>query len=364
MSSFNTTLAEQAGVAPSYLIKTTGPLMIARFVGLILYGILCDQVYIYYLSFPKDNLAYKTVVYLLWLTETVQTVSNTIDTFDMFCTNFGNVSGLDDVRLIWFNINILAGFAGCIAQLFYIWRMYKFSKKARWLCIILSVIAFTQFGAAICCGIEVRNSGHYSTITKNLKVRVAAMIWLGGSFTCDTAIALCMVYFLRRSQTGLNSTRILLSRLIRLSIETGTVTGWSYIRKLDRIRPFTIYAAVIAAVHLALFLFYHRNNYSTVPANILVKLYSNTVLAVCNSRMTGRIRGGREDTTLHSFDSFDMSIGGLNIELRDPETNRNPDPSLQPELSQRRDDQEKAIGLNDRVLNTDSTAAVLSAMPT
>ncbi|PBK82103.1 hypothetical protein ARMGADRAFT_896381, partial [Armillaria gallica] len=83
---------------------------------------------IYYISFPKDNLASKTVVYLLWLTETVQTVSNMIDTFDMFCTNFANVSGLDDVRLIWFNINILAGFAGCIAQLFYTWRMYKFSK--------------------------------------------------------------------------------------------------------------------------------------------------------------------------------------------------------------------------------------------
>ncbi len=77
--------------------------------------------------------------------------------------------------------------------------------------------------------------------------------------------------------------------------------------------------------------------------------------------MTGRIRGGREDTTLHSFDSFDMSIGGLNIELRDKETNTNADSSLRPELSQRIDDQEKAIGLNDRFSNTGSTAAVLSA---
>ncbi len=118
---------------------------------------------------------------------------------------------------------------------------------------------------------------------------------------------------------------------------------------------------MIAAAHLAFFLFYHSNNYSTVPANILVKLYSNTVLAVCNSRMTGRIRGGREDTTPHSFDSFDMSIGGLNIELRDTETNRNADSSLRPEFSQRIDDQLQAIVLNDRVLNTGSTAAMLSA---
>ncbi|KAK0234868.1 hypothetical protein EDD85DRAFT_95990 [Armillaria nabsnona] len=346
MSSFNTTLAEQAGIAPSDLYKTTGPLLIRCFLGLVLYGILCNQVYIYYLSFPKDDLASKTVVYVLWLTETVETVSNMIGTFDTFCYNFGNISTLSDVHLSWFTTPILCGFVGCIAQIFYAWRMYKFSKKARYLCIILSMIAFTQFSAAICCGIQTRNNGHYSNLEKNSKVRVTAMIWLGGSFTCDTAIALCMVYFLRRSQTGLNSTRILLSRLIRLSIETGTAT------------------AAIAAVHLVLFLFYRNNNYSTVPAHCLVKMYANTVLAVCNSRMTGRIRGGREYTTLHSFDSFDMSIGGLNIELRDPETNRNVNSSLRPEFSQRGDDQEKAIGLNDRSLNTESTAAVLSAKPT
>ncbi|PBK86616.1 hypothetical protein ARMGADRAFT_1017314 [Armillaria gallica] len=132
-----------------------------------------------------------------------------------------------------------------------------------------------------------------------------------------------MTYLLSQAQTGLKSTRTLLSRLIRLSIETGTATA-------------------------ALSFSTHNNNYPTVPANCLVKMYSNTVLAVCNSRMTRRIRGGREDTTFHSFDSFDMSIGGLNIELRDTETNRNADSSLRPEFSQRRDDQEKAIVLYDR----------------
>ncbi|KAK0234884.1 hypothetical protein EDD85DRAFT_96506 [Armillaria nabsnona] len=190
--------------------------------------------------------------------------------------------------------------------------MYKFSKKARWLCITLSVIAFAQFAAAICCGIQVQNSGHYSNLEKNSKVRVTAIIWLGASALCDTAIALCMTYLLNRAQTGLKSTKILLSRLIRLTIETGTVT------------------AAIAAVDMALFLAYPNNNYHAVPANCLVKIYSNAVLAVCNSRMTRRIRGGREETAFHSFESFDLSIGGLNIEFQDKETNANANSSLRP----------------------------------
>ncbi|PBK88752.1 hypothetical protein ARMGADRAFT_997081 [Armillaria gallica] len=346
MPSFNTILAEEAGVTPSDSYKLTGPLLIGCFLSLILYGILCDQVYIYYISFPKDNLTSKTVVYVLWVTETVQTATNIYYTFDTFCYDFGNLSGLDDVSITWFTIPILSGFVGCIAQLFYAWRMYKFSKKARWLCIALSMIASTQFVASIFDGIQVRNSGRYSNLRNNSTLKVTTIIWLGGSVLCDTAIALCMTYLLSRAQTGLKSTRILLSRLIRLSIETGIIT------------------AAIAAVHMAIYLSYHNNNYHTAPANCLVKIYSNTVLAVCNSRMTGRICGGREDTTLHSFDSFDMSIGGLNIELRDTATNTNADSSLRPEFSQRSDDQEKTIGLNGSFLNTGSAADVLGAKST
>ncbi|KAK0477641.1 hypothetical protein IW261DRAFT_1608969 [Armillaria novae-zelandiae] len=343
MPSFNSTLVEDAGVAPSELYKLTGPLLIGCFLSLVLYGILCDQVYIYYISFPKDNLTPKMIVYLLWVTETAQTAATIYYTFDTFCYKFGNLGGLDDVAATWFTIPIMSGLVGCIAQLFYAWRMYQFSKKARWLCITLSVIAFIQFSAAICCGIQVRNSGHYSNLQNSSGVKVTAIIWLGGSVLCDTAIALCMTYLLCRAQTGLKSTQVLLSRLMRLSIETGTVT------------------AVFAILDMILYLTSQNNNYYTVPANCLVKVYSNAVLAVCNSRMTGRIRGGREDiATLHSFDTFDLSIGKLNVEFRDDtETNTNADSSVQPGVSQRSANQEKTIGLDDSFINTASTADVL-----
>ncbi|KAK0186939.1 hypothetical protein F5146DRAFT_758169 [Armillaria mellea] len=298
------------------MYKLTGPLLIGCFLSLVLYGILCDQVYIYYVSFPNDNPTSKMVVYLLWLTETAQTAINIHYTFVTFCYEFGDLGELDEVDTAWFFIPVMSGFVGCVAQLFYAWRMYHFSKKAWWLCITLSVIAFTQFSAAIWCGILVRNSGHYSNLQHNSAVKVTAIIWLGGTVLCDTAIALCMTCLLCRAQTGLKSTRILLSRLIRLTIETGTAT------------------AAIAIIDMALYLASHNNNYYTVPAHCLVKLYSNTVLAVCNSRMTGRIRGGREYmATLHSFDSFDLSIGGLNVEFHDTETNTNVDSSVRPRVS-------------------------------
>ncbi|KAK0444986.1 uncharacterized protein EV420DRAFT_1277169 [Desarmillaria tabescens] len=284
--------------------------LIGTFLNLALYGVLCDQVYIYYISFPKDRLVTKSIVYVLWLVETVQTVINISDIFDIFCYDFGNLSELDDVHLTWFNVPILSGFVGCVCQLFYAWRMYKFSKKTRWISLTLSMIAFIQFAGAIGCGITAESHDHYSDLQTDLTIKVATMIWLGGSVLCDAAIAICMTYLLSQAHTGLKSTRVLISRLIRLTIETGTAT------------------ATLAVIDIALFLAYPNNNYHTVPAICLVKVYSNTILAVCNSRMTTRIRGGREDSTLHSYESFDLLHGGLNIELRETQTNTNAESSV------------------------------------
>ncbi|KAK0200453.1 hypothetical protein DFS33DRAFT_1361690 [Desarmillaria ectypa] len=328
MPTLPSTLAEEAGsTVPSDLYKITGPLLIGTFLNLALYGVLCDQVYIYYISFPKDRLASKIIVYVLWLIESVQTVLNVYDMFDTFCYDFGNISELDGVHLSWFNVPILSGFVGCVCQLFYAWRMHKFTKKARWISITLSMVAFIQFSGAIVCGIQSRSYDHYSDLQMNLTVKVATMIWLGGSALCDAAIALCMTYLLSRAHTGLKSTRILISRLTRLTIETGTAT------------------ATLAVIGIALFLVYPSNNYHTVPAICLVKVYSNTVLAVCNSRMTRRIRGGREDVTLHTYESFDLSNGGLNIELQNTQTNTYAESSLRLEYPQGSESNEKAIGL-------------------
>ncbi len=64
---------------------------------------------IYYLSFPKDRLVSKCIVYVLWATETVQTLISISDIFDIFCYDFGNLAELDDVHLTWFTAPVLSG---------------------------------------------------------------------------------------------------------------------------------------------------------------------------------------------------------------------------------------------------------------
>ncbi|KAK0459320.1 uncharacterized protein EV420DRAFT_315111 [Desarmillaria tabescens] len=93
-----------------------------------------------------------------------------------------------------------------------------------------------------------------------------------------------MTYYLMRCDTGFRQTQILVTKLIRLIIETGFVT------------------AVVALLNLILFFVFPHESFYTTPALLMPNLYANTVYMVLNSRI--RIMGGRDTYT----SSTDMSV--------------------------------------------------------
>jgi len=85
---------------------------------------------------------------------------------------------------------------------------------------------------------------------------------------------------------GLKSTQVLLKKIIRLVIETGTVTGMRLYSSCDitNEKPIT-FAAVIAVMILVLSVLPGHPTYFTTPAGILAKVYSNSMMVVLNNRM-------------------------------------------------------------------------------
>lgn len=63
----------------------------------------------YYLSFPRDPIYMKLLVYSSLLLEIAQTLMVTHDTFRIFATGYGDFSGLDDIHLLWLTLPILGG---------------------------------------------------------------------------------------------------------------------------------------------------------------------------------------------------------------------------------------------------------------
>ncbi|KAJ6581896.1 hypothetical protein B0H19DRAFT_928174, partial [Mycena capillaripes] len=240
-----------------------------------LFGTLTVQVYFYFLAFPHDKRANKILVYTVYFIELVQTIWLTHDAFAIFGYGFTDFSALTKVYFEWLLVPVMSGLVAFIGQSFYAYRVSVLSGS-RIIPSIIVAIALTSSVAAFITGAYTLEAGDIRFLqTRKNKI---SLIWCGGSALSDIIIAVCMTYYLTKRDTGFSQTNVLLSKLTRLIIETGTFT------------------AVVALSNLTLYLAFPDRSYFTTPGGILPKLYANTILVVLNSRIA--IVGGRgADTT-------------------------------------------------------------------
>ena len=84
----------------------------------------------------------------------------------------------------------------------------------------------------------------------------------------------------------MKSTQVLLKKIIRLAIETGIVTGTRLYpsRDITNKKSITL-AAAIAIITLVLSALPSRPLYYITPAEVLAKVYSNSMMVLLNNRM-------------------------------------------------------------------------------
>ncbi|KAI0748356.1 hypothetical protein C8Q80DRAFT_1270777 [Daedaleopsis nitida] len=227
-----------------------------------LFGVLSTQVFIYHVSFPNDRLRLKVFVYGLYAMEVLQLVMATHDAFETLGRGWGNTTTLDNPQWLWFDVPLISGIVSASVQIYFAWRIYVLSRS-KILSGFIVLIALAQGSAGIASGIK----AHLVNSLADLQAETtkSLIVWLGGSVACDIVIALCMLYYLSRGRRGLASDA-LLARLIRLTVETGTLT------------------ASVACLDLVFFLVFKHNNLHLTPALILTKIYTNSLMMLLNNR--------------------------------------------------------------------------------
>ncbi|KAF9031557.1 hypothetical protein BDZ89DRAFT_984671 [Hymenopellis radicata] len=249
--------------------------LLAGFLGnCVLFGVFVNQLYWYYMTFPKDSFRLKVLVAVIGILQSAQSSMVCYDALEGFAINFGSFSALDSVHMAWFDIPFLTSIIALIVQSFFAWRIYKLSEN--WILVaVVEVIALLQCGAGVAGGLIIQTFGVYSRIPLSTGASDSIQVWLAASAACDIFIAIVMVYLLIRTPIRFRRTKVLVSKLVRLTIETGTIT------------------AICALVILILFSTVGGSYYACFGALVAV-LYSNVALAVLNSRI--RIVGGRDET--------------------------------------------------------------------
>ncbi|PBK73887.1 hypothetical protein ARMSODRAFT_1014221 [Armillaria solidipes] len=176
----------------------------------------------------------------------------------------------------------MGAIAASVGQGFYAYRIFILSRS-RIVPAFVICVSLTSFVAAIIAGVCTFQAGDITKLD-NRRMSISIGISCAGYALCDIIIAICMTYYLMRHNTSFRQTRILITKLIRLTVETGSVT------------------AVVALVTLILFLAFPHQNFYGTPSLVVSKMYANTIYMVLNSRI--QIMGGRDTYT----SSTDMEI--------------------------------------------------------
>ncbi|KAJ3880906.1 hypothetical protein F5051DRAFT_322848, partial [Lentinula edodes] len=270
-----------------------GPRLIGILFNWSLLGVLTTQVYIYYLNFPKDLKWHKVLVYIVYLLDWAQTCSATYDAFHWFVYGWGSIDALYDLYSTFLNVPILSSVIAAIVQVFFAWRIWRLTQS-RIISVLIVLLALLQMGGGIAVGIFVWRDSSEAARSDGLVSAVG--VRLAGSAFADTVIAISMTYFVSVNYSRLdNCSRVhrlfqllrsksqvmghmnnVVTRLIRLTIETGTMT------------------AIAAIVDLVFFL-KATNGLHQVSGVILCKLYSNSLLVLFNNRMI--VTSSKKDQT-------------------------------------------------------------------
>nr|GAT55908.1 predicted protein [Mycena chlorophos] len=279
---------------PSDIAFITGPTLLGICLNWGFMGVLAVQVYFYHVSFPEDRRSVKLLVYGLATLDVLQTCLITADAFHWFAFGFGNMEQLDQTFLNSWDVPFLDAIISLIVQGFYCWRIYMIRKNAV-VPLVIVLISLLQCVGGIWTAVRAHQLGHLSLIVTEV---VPQTIWLVGGAVADVAIAVTLSWaLLYKREVSLPSTKSVISRVIRTTVETNALT------------------AGIAVV--ALIIFWGIPSHPTLvvpPTVILGKLYSNCLIAVFNNRALEQTRkaSGANNGSHHGLHSLqiDIPVGG------------------------------------------------------
>ncbi|KAL0952695.1 hypothetical protein HGRIS_006933 [Hohenbuehelia grisea] len=281
-------------VPPNFNIASvTAPLLFGGLFNFMLYGVLVVQVYIYQISFPKDKLFMKALVYGVLVFETIQSALCTADLYYWFSVGFGDMRHLANPYVSPFDTPMMSSLISLTVQAWFCYRIWVLNRKYLWLILVIIPISVVQAVFAIMGAVNGHRIGDFILGAQSRVYNVH--VWLIGNAVADILIAGAMSHLLLSArQTDNHYTNSVLTRIVRLTVETNALTA-----------GFALFSLIIFKAAAG-------TNWFTAPTIVMEKLYSNTLLLTFNNRLLLRNASSSQQSS-----STNTTIFALN-EQRSP----------------------------------------------
>ncbi|KIS71832.1 uncharacterized protein UMAG_00262 [Mycosarcoma maydis] len=228
-----------------------------------LFGFSIVQAYIYYVNFKTDKPLMRYFVLFLVIADTVNAVFDQVFMYQYLVSNFGNLEYASKSNRAFAADPVLTGIIAFSTQLFFAWRVYKLMHSKIMPAFIAAgalISLLSSIGTTI--GVEI-----VLLFSEFQKFQEVVILWLGFAALTDLLITGSLVYTLNKSRTGFAATDDVITKLIRMTLQTGALTT------LFAIVDLILFLASTTTLHLVF----------NLP---LAKLYVNSLLSTLNARVT------------------------------------------------------------------------------
>ncbi|KAJ3005375.1 hypothetical protein NUW54_g4366 [Trametes sanguinea] len=295
-------LAEPSPGVPgtlSALTESLGAILLGTIFGSMLYGLMLHQTYRYWRLYPNDKFILKGLVASIVVMETFHMVL-----WIIVCYEFLIVDYLNPLKIVshqpWFLVLTIpmVVVAAAISQAFYAGRLYYIGPQYRPLVFVAVSVMLMATGWGFAATVQAARA---KSMLQFLQSSWILCVSSGHVVLCDLITTSSLVYVLWRRRTGVKRTDSVVSVLIVYTINTGLVT--------------TVFTFLIF-----LFALVRPNDLIYGGISIFgVKLYSNSTLAVLNSRRSLAARLISEEPESETGDFQSMSPE-RRTQMRNPHT--------------------------------------------
>ncbi|KAI0757747.1 hypothetical protein C8Q80DRAFT_1265609 [Daedaleopsis nitida] len=254
---------------PQETLLIVGPVLFGCMTSWLIFGISIVQLYIYYTHFPNDRIGMKILVYWVFFLDVFLSVVAAAMGWHILGAGWGRATNLIQPGWTFSAIGAGDGIIATTVQFFYAWRIWVLKS---WVILpaLICAVATAQLIATLMIAVGIAN---LQNVAELLPFFPKTITWLAGGAIADILIAIAMVYLLssaKKNSHALKSSDYAINRLIRLSVETGSIS------------------AFCAIIELGLFLGPTTKNTDLhiFFALILGKIYSNTMMTSLNSRIS------------------------------------------------------------------------------
>ncbi|EED82829.1 predicted protein [Postia placenta Mad-698-R] len=163
------------------------------------------------------------ILYGMAIFATVQTGLITAYAFDIYVYNNGNVASMMATHDAWFAVPVMSAMVSCTAQIYFAWRIWVLARSH----ILAGIIIVSMPSTALSSpgGSWFRN-GDQGSFQENNAADLHALVGNGALILVDVKPYLILLSAqLFKMKTGAPRSDALINKVIRLVVETGTLTA-------------------------------------------------------------------------------------------------------------------------------------------